>query len=42
MMKTFRLWLEPDKKVPRFKRLRFEKTEVSVIDVLKKGIHPWQ
>ena len=42
MMETFRLWLEPDKKVPRFKRLQFEKAEVSVADVLKKGIHPWQ
>jgi len=41
-METFRLWLEPDKKVPRFKRLQFEKAEVSVADVLKKGIHPWQ
>jgi len=41
-MKTFRLWFEEDRQVPRFKRLRFEKVTVSIADVLKKGIHPWQ
>jgi len=41
-MKTFRLWLEEDRQVPRFKRLRFEKVTVSIADVLRKGIHPWQ
>jgi len=41
-MKTFRLWLEQDRQIQRFKRLRFEKVQVSIADVLKKGIHPWQ
>jgi len=41
-MKTFRLWFEEDREIPRFKRLRLEKVPVSIADVLKKGIHPWQ
>jgi len=41
-METFRLWLEQDRQVPRFKRLWFEKVPVSIADVLRKGIHPWQ
>ena len=41
-MQTYRLWLEADKEIPRFKRLRFAKTEVPIGDVLRKGIHPWQ
>lgn len=41
-METFRLWFEEDREIPRFKRLRFEKVTVSIADVLKKGIHPWQ
>src|ERR1035437_11027668 len=40
-MKTFRLWLDPDKETPRFKRLAYEKTNVPLADVLQKGIHPW-
>jgi hypothetical protein len=40
-MQSFRLWLEPDPDIPRFKRLAFEKVKVSIADVLKKGIHPW-
>ena len=41
-MQTYRLWLEADKEIPRFKRLRFAKAEVPIGDVLRKGIHPWQ
>ena len=41
-METFKLWLEEDPVIPRFKRLAFAKVEVPVADVLKKGIHPWQ
>lgn len=41
-METFRLWFEEDREIPRFKRLAFEKVTVSIADVLKKGIHPWQ
>ena len=41
-MDTFRFWFEDDKEIPRFKRLMFEKVPVSLADVLKKGIHPWQ
>lgn len=41
-MKTFRLWLEPDPIIPRFKRLAFELVDVSIADVLKRGVHPWQ
>ena len=40
-METFRLWLEDDKEIPRFKRLKYAKVTVSLADVLKKGIHPW-
>jgi len=41
-METFRLWLEPDKDMPQFQRLRFEKVTVPLADVLLRGIHPWQ
>jgi len=41
-METFRLWLEQDTQVPRFKRLAFKKVSVHIADVLKKGIHPWE
>ncbi len=41
-MKTFKLWLEPDQEIPRFKRLTFKIVEVPLADVLTKGIHPWQ
>jgi len=41
-MKTFKLWLEPDRDIPRFKRLAFEQVDVPIADVLRRGIHPWQ
>ena len=41
-MNTFKLWLEPDDKIPQFKRLCWEIIEVSLMDVLRSGIHPWQ
>jgi len=40
-MYTFKLWLEPDQQISQFKRLAFEKLDMSVEDVLLKGIHPW-
>jgi hypothetical protein len=40
-LKTFRLWLEPDKEIPQFRRLRWEVVKVSIRDVLLKGVHPW-
>ena len=40
-MKTFRLWLEPDKEIPQFKRLAYERVDVPIADVLLRGIHPW-
>ncbi len=41
-MKTFKLSLEPDQEIPRFKRLKFQIVDVPLADVLTKGIHPWQ
>ena len=41
-METFKLWLEKDSQIPRFKRLAFKKVSVHIADVLKKGIHPWE
>ena len=41
MLKTFRLWLESDEDFPRFQRLRYEKVDVSLRDVLLGGVHPW-
>jgi len=38
---TFRLWLEPDAQFPIFKRLAWERVEVSIRDVLIGGVHPW-
>lgn len=38
---TFRLFLEPDRDIPQFKRLAWERTEVSIRDVLLCGVHPW-
>ena len=38
---TFKLWLEPDTEIPRFKRLRWQQIEVPVADVLLQGVHPW-
>ena len=40
-MKTLRLFLQPDNTFPSFKRLGWEFVEVSLEDVLEKGIHPW-
>ncbi|MBM3333344.1 hypothetical protein FJY63_01660, partial [Candidatus Sumerlaeota bacterium] len=40
-MQTFRLRLEQDPDIPRFKRLAFEKVKVPIADVLLRGIHPW-
>ncbi|MFC1601261.1 hypothetical protein ACFL34_02830 [Candidatus Sumerlaeota bacterium] len=40
MMKTYKLWLEQDKDIPRFKRLNFKKVDAPLADVLNKGIHP--
>ena len=40
-MRTFRLWLEADKEIPQFKRLAYERVDVSIADVLLRGIHPW-
>jgi len=37
---VYRLHLEKDKDIPRFKRLHFEKEKVSLTKVLTKGIHP--
>jgi len=40
-MRTFKLWLEPDKEIPQLKRLAYERVDVSIADVLLRGIHPW-
>jgi len=40
-MQTIQLSLIPDEQVPEFKRLTFKITEVSLADVLLRGIHPW-
>ena len=40
-MKTLRLFLRPDKTFPSFNRLGWEFVDVSLEDVLEKGIHPW-
>jgi len=39
-MKAFKLWMEPDQALPEFKRLRFAETDVSVQDIITRGIHP--
>ena len=41
LLQTFKLWLEPDKEIPRFKRLQWRVVEVPIADVLLQGIHPW-
>jgi len=41
VLRTFKLWLEPDKEIPRFKRLQWRIVEVPISDVLLQGIHPW-
>lgn len=35
-----KVWLEPDFRIPAFSRLRYERVEVSIKDVLLEGIHP--
>ena len=40
-MLTYKLWLEPDKDIPRFKRLQFKEVEVPIIKLMKEGIHPY-
>ena len=40
-MQTIQLSLIPDEQVPEFKRLTFKIAEVSLADVLLRGIHPW-
>ncbi len=40
-LKTFRLWLEPDRDFPQFERLAWEIVDVSIRDVLMGGVHPW-
>lgn len=41
-MKTeaYRLYLEKDKDIPRFKKLNFKKEKISLTKVLTEGIHP--
>ncbi|GMW03621.1 MAG: hypothetical protein AMXMBFR84_47550 [Candidatus Hydrogenedentota bacterium] len=41
-LQTFQFWLEPDREIPRFKRLHWHLVDVPVADVLLQGIHPWQ
>jgi len=41
LLRTFKLWLEPDKEIPRFKRLQWRIVEVPIADVLLQGVHPW-
>jgi len=40
-LQTFKLWLEPDRDFPQFRRLRWATVSVSIQDVLLNGIHPW-
>lgn len=40
-MLTYKLWLEQDKDIPRFKRLHFKEVEVPIIKLMKEGIHPY-
>ncbi len=40
-LQTFKLWLEPDRDIPQFRRLRWAAESVSVQDVLLTGVHPW-
>jgi hypothetical protein len=40
-LQTFKLWLEPDRDFPQFRRLRWATVSVSVQDVLLTGVHPW-
>jgi hypothetical protein len=40
-LKTIRLWLEPDADIPQFQRLNWDMADVSIQDVLLRGVHPW-
>jgi hypothetical protein len=40
-LQTFKLWLEPDRDFPQFRRLRWATVAVSIQDVLLRGVHPW-
>ena len=40
-LKTYKLWLEPSPDIPKFQRLRWTTTDVSIRDVLLNGVHPW-
>jgi len=40
-LQTFKLWLEPDRDIPQFRRLRWAMVAVPIQDVLLHGIHPW-
>ena len=40
-MNTFKLWLEPDELFPQFKRLAWAEAEVSIQDILLRGVHPY-
>lgn len=37
---TFQLELAPDEAIPRFKRLRYRRTNVTLRDIFHRGIHP--
>ena len=40
-MNTLKLWLEPDKDIPEFARLKWTTIDVPFRDVLMNGIHPY-
>ena len=40
-LQTFKLWLEADRDIPQFRRLRWATVSVSIQDVLLNGVHPW-
>jgi len=40
-LQTYKLWLEPDRDMPQFLRLRWAMESVSIQDVLLYGVHPW-
>lgn len=40
-LQTFKLWLEPDTEIPQFGRLAWAIIDVSLEDVLLRGVHPW-
>jgi len=39
VMRTYRLWFQKDREFRRFMRLRCEKVDVSLREVLTKGVH---